>query len=145
MSLLHFTHDGSLVSEGPQTDPMEKLQGRSKVKIATDKKDDTRVLKVVDAIKCVEDFLNGDVVKSVLMAVLKGQIADDIGPINGAFDAFALNLTTCIRSKALGQAIPRVTVRVTPPRGRGRPKGAKNGSKDVGYTARRRGARGAGS
>ncbi len=130
VSILHFTHSDSIVTQTDPQDVMDKINGRSRVVIATDKTDDTRVLKVKEAIKCVEEFLNGDVVKDILLAILKGQVFDDIGPINGAFDVFAASLTKCIRGKALQQKRDRRSCRVTPTNGRpGRPKGAKNGSR----------------
>jgi hypothetical protein len=101
IAILHGT--GDVIEHENATDPMHQVDGRARVKISTDKADETRVLKVVDAIKCIEDFLNGDVIRDVLIAILKGQIFHSVGPINNAFDLFAATLTTCIRNKALGQ------------------------------------------
>ncbi len=142
VAILHGS-SGDIIRQ-TETDPEDLIRGRAKVKISTDKKDDTRVLKVVDAIKCIEEFLNGDVVRDVLMAIVKGQLLDSQGPINNAFDVFAAAMTLCIREKALKQTIERVNVRVTPSRGPGRPKGSKNGTRDTGYSSRRRGSPGAG-
>jgi len=146
ISILHFTHDGRPVDDGSGLTQEEalrdKLAGRTRVKIATDKKDDTRVLKVTDAIKCIEEFLNGDVVRDILMAVLKGQVTDSLGPINSAFDVFAVSMTACIRGKALRQNIERISVTVSQGRKPGRPKGGGGGG--TSYGSRRRGAPGAG-
>lgn len=135
---------GTVAHEGDLTEPDALVGSRASVQISTDTKDDTRVLKVVDAIKCIEDFLNGSVIRDLLWAIVKGQLLGTQGPINNAFDAFAAALTECIRAKALGQTIVRVNGRFMPPRPRGRPKGSKNGTTSEGYRSRRRGAPGAG-
>jgi hypothetical protein len=101
--LVFASGSAALTSTRPLPD---KLDTRKQVKVKTSE-DGRHVVKVYDAIACVEAGLNGDVVAGFVAAIIKGQLSGSLGPIDTAFDEFAKRIAECIRAKQLKQTNPK--------------------------------------
>jgi hypothetical protein len=80
----------------------ENIGKRADVQEATEE-DGRKVVKVHDAIKCCEDFMNSQVISSLILAVIIGQWKGDTEPIDRYFSKSMHLLAECIRRKALQQ------------------------------------------
>ncbi len=96
----------------PQTgDLRTQVQARARINTSAQPQDDKRVLKVRDAMKCVDDILNGpelttallDATREVLIQTLVGGLLPA-----SVFQRLANVLADCFREKALQQNNPRV-------------------------------------
>jgi hypothetical protein len=109
----------------------EKIKTEKKLKLRT-KEDGTKLVRVSDAIECVEEFVNGD----AMAVAINRRVFDMIKEIatGGATslstwgELIGTPIINCIRSKALQQERERTNWRAKPSSGLpGRPKGVKNG------------------
>jgi hypothetical protein len=80
----------------------------TKVKIR-DESDNRKVLKVIDAEGCVEDWANESNIGAIFLNALLQNLIPGSTPTS-IFEVQAQSLQTCFRSKALFQYHPQVTV-----------------------------------
>jgi hypothetical protein len=92
---------GEVIVSQPQSVP-ENIGKRADVQEASEE-DGRKVVKVHDAIKCCEDFMNSQVVSSLIFAMIRGQLRGDTQPIDQYFSKAMHLLAECIRKKALQQ------------------------------------------
>jgi hypothetical protein len=106
---------GLVASNLTQTQPLgQRLSQRRKVKVDAEDNDNTRVLKVQDAIKCVKDGFDSEAFTSmfeqIAAQVIVEAAAGNFFELSEILDRFVELVAACIRSKALRQDSARARV-----------------------------------